>query len=271
MEILNEIALNLADKGFFAQVGEILTVYWPFFLQGAAVTLFLAITGTLTGSLLGLLIGVVRTIPYSKRDSLFKRAVLKIVNIILNIYIEVFRGTPMIVQASVIFFGIAWLYGYKLPFLLAGYIIISINTGAYMAEIVRGGIISIDKGQFEAAHSVGMNHIKTMVFVVMPQVIRNILPATGNEFIINIKDSSVLFVIGVVELFTQAKIIGGNTFANFQVYLIAAAIYLVMTYSISRLLRLLERKLEGKKTYTIHGSQTVPEAEIKVRDDRHER
>lgn len=156
-----------ANSSFFQWVWSLVTTYWPMFLKGAGVTLLIAITATITGSVIGLLIGVVRTIPITPKSSRFKRVVMKIVNFILTAYIEVFRGTPMIVQAMVIFYGAA-MGGVYLPTLLAGYLIVSVNTGAYMAEIVRGGILSIDKGQFEAAHSIGMSHTKTMRSIILP-------------------------------------------------------------------------------------------------------
>jgi putative lysine transport system permease protein len=170
----------------------------------------------------------------------------------------------MIVQAMVIFYGAAMVYGIHLPTLYAGIFIVSINTGAYMAEIVRGGIISIDKGQFEAAHAIGMTHFQTMSCIVLPQAIRNILPALSNEFVINIKDTSVLMVIGVNELFFQSKSAAGNNFRYFEVFLVTCIIYLIMTFTITRILRYFEKRLEGPDVYTIHGSQTVPEAEIKI-------
>lgn len=120
-----------------------------------------------------------------------------------------------------------------------------------MAEIVRGGIISIDKGQFEAAHAIGMNHIKTMLYVVLPQVVRNILPATGNEFVVNIKDTSVLNVISVTELFFQTSSITGNVFRFFEPFLVACIIYLVMTLTVTRLLRALEKKLDGPENFNV--------------------
>jgi putative lysine transport system permease protein len=133
-----------------------------------------------------------------------------------------------------------------------------------MAEIVRGGIISIDKGQFEAAHAIGMTHFQTMSCIVLPQAIRNILPALSNEFVINIKDTSVLMVIGVNELFFQSKSAAGNNFRYFEVFLVTCIIYLIMTFTITRILRYFEKRLDGPDVYTIHGSQTVPEAEIKI-------
>ncbi len=170
----------------------------------------------------------------------------------------------MMVQAMVIFYGSAMIYGIRMSPIFAGVFIVSINTGAYMAEIVRGGIISIDKGQFEASHAIGMTHAQTMISIVLPQAIRNILPALSNEFVINIKDTSVLNVIGVTELYFQSNSAAGNNFRYFEVFLITCIIYFIMTFTVTRILRYFEAKLEGPSVYTIHGSQTVPEAEIKI-------
>ena len=145
-----------------------------------------------------------------------------------------------------------------------GIVIVSINTGAYITEIVRGGIISIDKGQFEGASSIGMSHFQTMVYVVIPQVMRNILPSVSNEFVINIKDTSVLNVIGVTELFFYANSVAKNSYKIFASYVIACAIYFVLTFTVTRLLRLIEKILEGKESYTIFGSQTASNAEIHI-------
>jgi putative lysine transport system permease protein len=184
-----------------------------------------------------------------------KRAFFKIINVILSMYIEFFRGTPMIVQAMVIFYGSAQAFDIQMNRLVAAIFIVSINTGAYMAEIVRGGIISIDKGQFEAAHAIGMNHLQTMLNIVLPQVIRNILPATGNEFVINIKDTSVLNVISVTELFFQTKSIAGNNFRYFEAFFVASIIYFVMTYTVTRILRFIERKLDGPENFNLVSGQ----------------
>lgn len=232
---------------------KIITRYWPMFVRGAGVTLFISIIGTILGSLIGLLIGVIRTIPLPDRG--FKRVFLKSVNAILSFYVEFFRGTPMIVQAMVIYYGSAQAFGIHMDPIKAGIFIVSINTGAYMAEIVRGGIISIDSGQFEAAHAIGMNHLQTMKNIVLPQVIRNILPALGNEFIINIKDTSVLNVISVTELFFQTKSIAGSNLRYFEAFFVASIMYFTMTLSISRLLRYFERKLDGPESYSLTGNQ----------------
>jgi putative lysine transport system permease protein len=248
---------------FWAHTAKIISQYGTLFLQGAGLTMFIAILGTVIGFIIGLGVGVVRTIPYDSKSSIVKRVLLKIVNAILIAYIEVFRGTPMMVQATVVYYGLAFA-GVVVQPILAGIIVVSINTGAYMAEIVRGGIISIDKGQFEAAHSIGMTHRQTMMSIVLPQAIRNIMPATGNEFVINIKDTSVLNVIAVSELFFMAKSAAGATMQFFPVFLIICIIYFILTFTVTRILRVIERRMDGPASYTIHGSQTVPESEIKI-------
>lgn len=232
---------------------KILQSNWPMFLRGAGMTLLISIIGTLIGTLIGLIIGVIRTIPVPERGT--KKAFLKIINTILSIYIEFFRGTPMIVQAMVIYYGSAAALGIDIDRVLAGLFIVSVNTGAYMSEIVRGGIVSIDKGQFEAAQAIGMNHFQTMTNIVLPQVIRNILPATGNEFVINIKDTSVLNVISVSELYFQTKSISGNNFRYFESFFISCIIYFVMTFTVTRILRAIEKKLDGPENYIIAGNQ----------------
>ena len=216
-------------------------------------TLLISIIGTLIWTLIGLLVGVIRTIPVPERG--IKKVFLKIINIILSIYIEFFRGTPMIVQAMVIYYGSAQFLGIDINKIVAALFIVSINTGAYMSEIVRGGIVSVDKGQFEAAQAIGMTHSQTMINVVLPQVIRNILPATGNEFVINIKDTSVLNVISVSELFFQTKSIAGNNFRYFESFFVACFIYFIMTYTVTRILRAIERKLDGPDNYIMAGNQ----------------
>lgn len=250
----------------FKLIIQIINEYWPMFLRGAGMTLLVSIIGTILGLIIGLLIGVIRTIPIPDRG--VKRIALKFINAILSIYIEIFRGTPMIVQAMVIYYGSAQAFGIDMNRLSAAIFIVSINTGAYMSEIVRGGIVSIDRGQFEAAHAIGMNHVQTMINVVMPQVIRNILPATGNEFVINIKDTSVLNVISVTELFFQTKSITGITFTYFEPFFIACALYFVMTFSVTRILRFVERKLDGPENYIMYANQMqveTPEAMLSRR------
>ena len=264
-----------ASTSFFGWVAFLLQKYGTLFLRGTGMTLLIALTGTLLGFLIGLLVAIVRTIamPRSRdprrqssaeRVSLaVRRTLLRAVQILMNVYIQVFRGTPMIVQAVVIYYG-AQYAGIYMDTTFAAIFIISINTGAYMAEIIRGGIVSVDKGQFEAAHAIGMTHWQTMTTVVLPQAIRNILPSVGNEFIVNIKDSSVLNVISVSELFFQAKSAAGAYYRYFEVYFIIACIYLVLTLSVSRILAWVERRMDGPDNYVIHGSQSDSRAEIVV-------
>ena len=264
-----------ASTSFFGWVAFLLQKYGTLFLRGTGMTLLIALTGTVLGFLIGLLVAIVRTVamPRSRdprrqssaeRVSLaVRRTLLRAVQILMNVYIQVFRGTPMIVQAVVIYYG-AQYAGIYMDTTFAAIFIISINTGAYMAEIIRGGIVSVDKGQFEAAHAIGMTHWQTMTTVVLPQAIRNILPSVGNEFIVNIKDSSVLNVISVSELFFQAKSAAGAYYRYFEVYFIIACIYLVLTLSVSRILAWVERKMDGPDNYVIHGSQSDSRAEIVV-------
>lgn len=261
--MFSDVAVD-ASSSFMQWVVFIWQEYWPLFLRGASVTLLIALTGTIIGFAIGIIIGIIRTIPIEPNSHPLRKLLLRVVNFILVCYIEVFRGTPMIVQSMVIFYGAALLFNIHLSTLYAGIFIVSINTGAYMAEIVRGGILSIDKGQFEAAHSIGMNHWQTMTTVIMPQAIRNILPALSNEFVINIKDTSVLNVISVTELFFVTKSAAGVYYRYFEAFLIVSVIYFVLTFTVTRILRLIERKMEGPDVYTISGSQTVPEAQIKI-------
>ena len=254
-----------AQSGFFEWVLFIVRTYAPLLLRGAGTTLLLALSGTFVGFVIGLAIGSVRAIPVKKSDGA-KYCLLKIVNAILSVYIEVFRSTPMIVQAMVIFYGAAQLLKITMPNLLAGFIIVSINTGAYLSEIVRGGIQSVDPGQRESAQAIGMTYGQTMLHIVLPQAIRNILPALGNEFVVNIKDTSVLNVISVSELFFVSKSAAGTYYRYFEVFFVTSVVYFVMTFAATRLLRLLEKKLDGPENYTIHGSQTVIEGEIKVKE-----
>ncbi len=247
----------------FIEMKEILFKYWEWIAQGVGYTLLVSLISTVIGLVIGLLIGIFRTLKTPKNPVL--RVLKKLGDWILAAYIEVFRGTPMMVQAMVIYWGFALLNdGKTLNVIFSGILIVSINTGAYMAEIVRGGIISIDKGQYEGAQSVGMTHFQTMRHVVLPQALRNILPSIANEFVINIKDTSVLNVIGFTELFFQASSIVSINFKTFETYLLVAAIYFVLTFTVTRILRLIESKMTGKANYTVFGSQTDPNAEIKL-------
>ena len=251
---------------FLNDVLNIFIKYYPQLLTGVGNTLLIALTSTVAGLALGLLTGVVRTAPMSKNPVL--RALHKLLNAIIAIYVEIFRGTPMMVQSMVIYWGYAFATGGDtLPLIPSGILIVSINTGAYMAEIVRGGIISIDRGQFEGAMSIGMTHAQTMFKVIIPQVMRNILPSVSNEFVINIKDTSVLNVIGVTELYYMAGVIKRINLQTFQTYAVICVIYFILTFTVTRLLRLAERRLDGAENYTICGSGSDSQAEIRIRKE----
>lgn len=216
-------------------------------------TLFISLIGTVVGTAIGMGIGIFRTIPVPKKK--VNKGFFKFLNGFFSVYIEIFRGTPMIVQSMVIYYGAAQAFGIDINRTMAAVMIVSINTGAYMTEIVRGGIFAVDKGQFEAAQAIGMTHFQMMRHIVIPQVIRNILPATGNEFVINIKDTSVLNVIAVSELYFQAKTVAGSNFRFFETFFVVCVIYFVMTFTVTQILRRLEKRLDGPEHYQPYGNQ----------------
>ena len=200
---------------------------------------------------------MLNTIPYTPNDHPAKRFFLKLLRALIRIYVEVFRGTPMVLQAVFIFYGLPYFTDGAIAFKgmagiwTAALIVVSINTGAYMAESVRGGIISIDPGQTEGAKAIGMTHVQTMVNVIMPQALRNIIPQIGNNFIINIKDTSVMFVIGFVEFFATHRNIVGVNLLYFPSAMIEMVGYLTLTLLASFGLRALEKWLDGDDNYEL--------------------
>ena len=231
----------MLPESFWGRILYLLEQYGPSFLKGAGNTMIIAIVGTFFGCVIGFAVGIVQTIPTDKRDSAVKRGLVGILKFIMACYVEFFRGTPMMAQAMFIFFGSSYLFGINMSMWFAAFFIVSINTGAYMAETVRGGILSVDDGQTEAAMAIGMTHVQTMVNVILPQALRNIMPQIGNNLIINIKDTCVLSIIGIVELFYTTKGVAGAFYTYFEAFSIAMVIYFIMTFACSRLLRLLER------------------------------
>jgi len=241
----------------FADIGKLWSVYDVRYLIGIRNTLILAVAATAIGCIIGLICGVLNTIPYTKNDHPVKRFFLKLIRVVVRIYVEVFRGTPMVLQAVFIFFGLPYFTDNAVQFKgnagiwIASLIVVSINTGAYMAESVRGGIISIDPGQTEGAKAIGMTHVQTMTNVILPQALRNIIPQIGNNFIINIKDTSVMFVIGFVEFFATHRNIVGVNLMYFPSAVIEMVGYLALTLIASFLLRLLEKKMDGDDNYEL--------------------
>ena len=235
-------------------IGILWEKYRMMYLNGMLNTLGLALAATAIGCIIGLLCGILNTIPCAKNDPLPKRILLKILRVIIRIYVEVFRGTPMMLQAVFIFYALPYFTDNALRFdniWAASILIVSINTGAYMAESVRGGIISIDPGQTEGAKAIGMTHFQTMTSVILPQAIRNILPQIGNNYIINVKDTSVMFIIGFTEFFASHRYIVGINNKYFPSAVIEMAGYLAMTLIASGILRLIEKLMDGSDSYEL--------------------
>ena len=237
--------------------------YGPRYLAGVQNTLILALVATAIGCIIGLICGILNTIPYTRQDPLPKRFLLKLIRVLVRIYVEVFRGTPMMLQAVFIYYGLPYFTYNSVQF--SGYsgiwaasiLIVSINTGAYMAESVRGGILSIDPGQTEGARAIGMTHVQTMTGVILPQALRNIMPQIGNNFIINIKDTSVLSVISITGLCFVHKSVVGALYTYFESATIVMLIYLTMTLLSSWLLRMWEKKLDGPQNYDLNTTDTL--------------
>ncbi len=231
---------------FISNCTDILTTYGPSLWLGVRTTLIIAITGTILGLILGLLVGGFRAVKLDFTASGAARFFKKLGDLIINLYITIFRGTPMMVQAVFIYYAMLnFIYWSPME---AAITVISVNTGAYMAEIVRSGIQAVDPGQTEAARSLGMSNAQTMFTVVLPQAIRNAFPAIGNEFIVNIKDSSVLMIISITELMFQAKSIAGSTFHFTETYFIEAMIYLILTTVTSLILNAIEKHMNRPAT-----------------------
>ena len=242
----------------FAKLGQDIVRLWGkysgLYLNGVWNTISLAVLCTAVGCLIGLMCGVLNTIPYTKNDNIIKRVLLRAIRIANQIYVEVFRGTPMILQAVVIYYGLPYFTNNAVRFSsvwLCAFVVVSVNTGAYMAESVRGGIISIDPGQTEGAKAIGMTHWQTMTNVILPQALRNILPQIGNNLIINIKDTSVMSIIGFTEFFAIHKSVAGTTYQYFPSAAIEMVGYLTMTLVASFLLRLWEKKMDGASSYEL--------------------
>ncbi len=236
----------------FTDIGKLWAKYGSVYLSGIGNTLILATVATLIGCIIGFFCGILQTIPYRPNDNIVKRFVLKLIRVVIRVYVEVFRGTPMILQAVFIFYGLPYFFGISFKDIwVVSIIVVSVNTGAYMAESVRGGIISIDVGQFEGAKAIGMNHWQTMLYVVLPQTLRNIMPQIGNNYIINVKDTSVMFIIGFSDFFAVHKMVSGAVFKYFPSAVIEMGGYLCLTLLASFLLRKLEKKLAGKSNYEL--------------------
>lgn len=224
--------------------------YANLFLEGTLVTLLVAVTGTIIGFILGYIIGIVLDTHINKDDNIVKRAALGTLKVIFKVYVEIFRGTPMIVQGMIIYYGLRQM-GVQIDSVTAGILVTVLNTGAYMSETVRAGINSIEIGQREGALALGMSPMSAMINVILPQAFKNIIPEMANTFLTNLKMTSVLNVIGVSELFLQAKTAGGTYYKYFESYIVIAVIYFVLCFLFNRLFILIEKKMAGKKDYAL--------------------
>ena len=242
---------------FIDDIVKCWTLYGESYIDGAGRTIVISLVGTIIGCIIGFAVGIVQTIPVSKNDSLAKKVVVKILKIIMRMYVELFRGTPMIVQAVFLFYGVQMIWDVTLGMWPAAFLVVSINTGAYMAETVRGGINSIDPGQTEGAKAIGMTHVQTMLSVILPQAFRNLIPQIGNNLIINIKDTSVLSIINVTDLFFVHKSVAGALYKYFASATIVMLIYLTLTVTASFLLRLLEKRLDGDAAFDLATTDTL--------------
>ncbi|WP_243545365.1 amino acid ABC transporter permease [Pseudodesulfovibrio tunisiensis] len=203
----------------------------PMLMGGAKLTIILTVGGLFFGFILGAVAGLMKL-----SRNVFVRK-------IAGIYVESIRGTPMLVQAMFLYFGVPMALGIRIPAVVAGIIVIAINSGAYIAEIVRGAVQSINTGQSEAGRSIGLNRFQTMRYVIWPQAFRRMIPPLGNQFIISLKDTSLLMIIGVGELLRTGDEIVAVNFRSFEVYLTCGLVYLVMTMSIAKSLKVLEKRL----------------------------
>ena len=242
----------------FAQLGADIAKLWlkygHSYISGIENTLILALVGTLIGCLIGFICGILNTIPSGKNDHPLKRFFLGLIRVVIRIYVEVFRGTPMVLQAVFLYYGLPYFTDNAVKFTsvwAAAIVVDSINTGAYMAESVRGGIISVDPGQTEGAKAIGMTHVQTMTSVILPQALRNIMPQIGNNFIINVKDTSVMFIIGFPEFFAAHRAAVGASYLYFPSATVEMAGYLTMTLLASFLLRWAEKKMDGASSYEL--------------------
>ena len=244
--------------GKFAQllqdVLRLCTKYFPIYFSGMKNTVLLALIGTVLGCMIGFVCGVLNAVPYDPKDPLRKRILIKVMRAVIRAYVELFRGTPMVLQAVFIYYALPYFTDGAARFnsvWAASILVGSVQTGAYMTESVRGGIISVDPGQVEGAMAIGLTHVQAMMYVILPQAIRNILPQIGNNYIINLNDTSVMFMISFTDFFAAHRGVVGATYLYFPSAVIEMTGYLTMTLISSFLLRRLEQRLEGSSSFEL--------------------
>ena len=244
------ILLSANPTSFLEWMVFLAEKYSNLFIQGTWITLYVAVTGTIAGFLLGYLVGIIEDTNLNKEDSFVKKLLVRILKVISWIYVELFRGTPMIVQGMIIYYGLRQA-NVEITSVTAGILVTILNTGSYMSETVRAGIKSVDAGQREGALAMGMSSLGAMFHVILPQAFRNNIPEMANTFLTNLKMTSVLNVIGVSELFMVAKTAGGTYYKYFESYLVIAVIYLLLCFLFNRLFLLIEKKMAGKADYVL--------------------
>ncbi|MBE6763585.1 MAG: amino acid ABC transporter permease [Ruminococcaceae bacterium] len=234
VDLKDDFVLNFLDEG-----------RWKWLLEGLGHTLLITLVALLIGLAIGVVIAAVRSTYDKNRESmeLHKSVgyyVLKFFNGVCHVYLTIIRGTPVVVQLLIMYFIV---FASSRNSLMVAMIAFGINSGAYVAEILRGGIMSIDNGQFEAGRSLGFNYVQTMIYIIIPQVFKNVLPTLCNEFIVLLKETSVAGYVGIVDLTKAGDLIRGRTFSAFMPLIAVALIYLVMVIILTALVGMLERRL----------------------------
>lgn len=233
----------------FEWISFLASEYSDMFWQGTLITLGIAFGGTILGFVLGFIGGVIKDIDI-RNDHPAKKVLFQFLKAIVNVYVEIFRDTPMIVQAMVLYYGLRQA-GFEITPIPAALLVVILNTGAYMTETVRAGINAVDQGQKEGAWAMGMGTVRTMMSVILPQAFRNIIPEMGNMFLTNLKMTSVLNVIGVTELFMAAKTSGAVYYKYFEAYLVIALIYFVLCFAFNLIFKLIEKWMAGRSDYVL--------------------
>ena len=213
---------------------ELMQNAFPLLIAGACITVEITALTVFFGMIIGICVSLIRMSDF------------KILRWLGNVYVDFIRGTPLLIQIFLVYFALPSIIGHRVDAYFAAISACSINSGAYMAEVFRGGIQSIDIGQMEAGRSLGMTWWQTMRYIILPQAFKRIIPPRGNEFIAMLKDSSLVSVIGFEELTRRGQLIIARTYASFEIWMAVAIIYLILTFTVARLTGLLERKFETK-------------------------
>ena len=228
---------------FMSTVADIWKTYGGTFIYGLGITLLITLFSLLFSTILGLALGYLNSVPRNKKSNHY--LTIRLLQWISHEYIDLIRGTPLIVQAMFFYFGVLPMIGQgKMNIILVGVIVITLNAAAYLAEIFRGGIQAIDNGQMEASRSLGLSFNKSMIKVVLPQAIKNMIPAILNQFIISLKDTSILTVIGTPDLMNKGDIARQTNYKSFETMIIIALMYYVIIKVLSITFNKIEEKLK---------------------------